>query len=107
MALLRGDGIRSAAHRRNRPASFVLRNFDADTWRSPAEGAGWLQGIELPTTGRIRLPVPEPNRAYLRSIRRGERPLVAVLDAVTGAEARLTKLRESTTIPDQPTALGR
>jgi hypothetical protein len=37
-----------------------------------------LQGIELLTTGRITLPVPEPDRAYLRSIRRGERPLTEV-----------------------------
>jgi hypothetical protein len=35
-----------------------------------------LQGLELLTTGRITLPVPEPYCAYLRSIRRGERPLV-------------------------------
>src|SRR6266436_8510190 len=34
-----------------------------------------LQGIELLTTGRITLPVPEPHRGYLRSVRRGERPL--------------------------------
>jgi hypothetical protein len=31
-----------------------------------------LQGVELLTTGRITLPVPEPHRTYLRSIRRGE-----------------------------------
>jgi hypothetical protein len=83
-------------------ASFVLRNFDAGTWRSSAEGAAWLQGIELLTTGRITLPVPEPDRAYLRSIRRGERQPAEVLDDVAGAEARLTKLRKSTAIPDQP-----
>ena len=61
-----------------------------------------LQGTELLTTGRITLPVPEPDRGYLRSIRRGERPLAEVLDAVTDAEARLTQLRDSRTIPDQP-----
>src|SRR6266851_1839442 len=54
-----------------------------------------LQGIELLTTGRITLPVPEPHRAYLRSIRRGERPLAEVLDAVSDAEARLSQLRDS------------
>jgi hypothetical protein len=49
-----------------------------DTWRSPAEGAGWLQGIEFLTTGRIRLPVPEPDRASVnpsyesRTLRRTE-----------------------------------
>ena len=61
-----------------------------------------LQGIELLTTGRITLPVPEPHRAYLRSIRRGERPLAEVLDAITRAEARLTGLRDSPALPDQP-----
>ena len=61
-----------------------------------------LQGVELLTTGRIMLPVPEPHRAYLRSIRRGERPLAEVLDAVAAAEARLTELRDSPAIPDQP-----
>ena len=65
-------------------------------------GPGRLQGIELLTTGRITLPVPQPDRAYLRSIRRGERPLAEVLDAITGAEARLTELRDSPAIPDQP-----
>jgi uncharacterized protein len=29
-----------------------------------------LQGVELLTTGRISLPVPEPDRAYLRTVRR-------------------------------------
>ena len=61
-----------------------------------------LQGIELLSTGRITLPVPEPGRAYLRSIRRGERPLAEVLDALAAAEARLTELRDSPAIPDQP-----
>ena len=61
-----------------------------------------LQGTELLTTGRITLPVPEPHRAYLRSIRRGERPLTEVLDAVSDAEARLAQLRDSPAIADQP-----
>ncbi len=61
-----------------------------------------LQGIELLTTGRITLPVPEPHLAYLRSIRRGERPLAEVRDAVSDAEARLAPLRESTAIVEQP-----
>lgn len=61
-----------------------------------------LQGIELLTTGRITLPVPEPDRAYLRSIRRGERPLAEVLDAVADAENRLVRLRDSAAVPDQP-----
>ena len=61
-----------------------------------------LQGIELLTTGRITLPVPEPHRGYLRSIRRGERALAEVLDAVSETEARLAQLRDSACIADQP-----
>jgi hypothetical protein len=56
-----------------------------------------LQGVELLSTGRITLPVPEPDRAYLRSIRRGERPLDEVRallptplpDARSGGQERL------------------
>jgi len=61
-----------------------------------------LQGIELLSTGRITLPVPEPDREYLRSIRRGERPLAEVLDAIAAAEARLGRLRDSASVPDEP-----
>ena len=61
-----------------------------------------LQGIEFLTTGRISLPIPEPHRAYLRSIRRGEVPLDEVLDAITNAETRLVRLRVTSAVPDQP-----
>jgi hypothetical protein len=61
-----------------------------------------LQGIELLSTGRITLPVPEPHRAYLRSIRCGERPLGEVLGAITDAEEQLARLRDSPAIPGQP-----
>ena len=33
---------------------------------------------------------------------RGERPLAEVLDAITSAETRLTELRDSHALPDQP-----
>ena len=61
-----------------------------------------VQGVELLTTGRISLPVPEPDRSYLRSVRRGEVPLPEVLDAVTAAERRLVALQESRRVPAQP-----
>jgi len=61
-----------------------------------------LQGIELLTTGRITLPVPEPDCGYLRSIRHGERPLAEVLDVVSGTEARHAELRHSPDIPAEP-----
>jgi len=61
-----------------------------------------LQGIELLTTGRISLPVPEPDRAYLRAVRRGEVPLREVLGAITDAEDRLTALRTDSAVPPEP-----
>ena len=84
----------------NRPELVAVHGYDTK-YAMHALRLG-LQGIELPTTGRITLPVPEPHRAYLRSIRRGERPLAEVLAAVSDAEARLTELRDSPAIPDQP-----
>jgi hypothetical protein len=61
-----------------------------------------LQGAELLSAGRITLPVPEPDRAYLRAVRRGEVPLAEVLDAIRAAEARLEALRGSPAVPGQP-----
>jgi uncharacterized protein len=84
----------------NRPELVAVRGYDTK-YAMHALRLG-LQGIELLTTGRITLPIPEPHRAYLRSIRRGERPLAEVLDAITSAEARLTELRDSPALPDQP-----
>jgi hypothetical protein len=40
-----------------------------------------VQGVELLSTGRITLPVPEPDRAYLRSVRRGDVPFDEVVAA--------------------------
>jgi len=61
-----------------------------------------IQGAELLTTGRITLPVPEPDLSYLRSIRRGEVGLNEALEAVASAEANLRRLRDSSSLPDQP-----
>lgn len=61
-----------------------------------------VQGVELLSTGRITLPVPEPDRSYLRAVRAGEVELAEVVAAVDAAERRLVALRESSTVPDQP-----
>jgi hypothetical protein len=84
----------------NRPELVAIHGYDTK-YAMHALRLG-LQGIELLTTGRITLPIPEPDRAYLRSIRRGERPLAEVLDAICGAEARLAQLRDSPSIADEP-----
>ncbi|GAB7189934.1 hypothetical protein NUM3379_06400 [Kineococcus sp. NUM-3379] len=61
-----------------------------------------LQGVELLTTGRITLPVPQPALGYLRSVRAGEVPLAEVLEVVGLAEERLLRLRDGSGLPEQP-----
>jgi hypothetical protein len=61
-----------------------------------------LQGVELLSTGRISLPVPAPDRGYLRSVRGGEVSLAEVLDAVADVEQRLVALQSSAAVPPEP-----
>jgi hypothetical protein len=61
-----------------------------------------LQGIELLSSGRISLPVPESDRRYLRSVRSGRVPLAEVLDAVADVEQRLTAVRTGAAVPPEP-----
>jgi hypothetical protein len=84
----------------NRPELVAIHGYDTK-YAMHALRLG-LQGIELLGTGRVTLPVPEPDREYLRSIRRGERSLAEVLDAISDAEARLARLRDSPAVADQP-----
>lgn len=84
----------------NRPELVAVHGYDTK-YAMHALRLG-LQGVELLTTGRITLPVPEPHRAYLRAIRRGEIPLDEVITAVSDAEAQLTTLATSSSIPAEP-----
>src|SRR5215472_1119780 len=77
LGYLRGQEAQIAGHS-SRPELVAAHGYD--TKHAMHALRLGLQGIELLTTGRITLPVPEPDRAYLRSIRRGERPLAEVLD---------------------------
>lgn len=61
-----------------------------------------VQGAELLTTGRITLPIAEPDLSRLRAVRRGEVELVDVLAQIEEAEARLLALRASASVPDEP-----
>jgi hypothetical protein len=61
-----------------------------------------VQGVEFLSTGRISLPVPEPDRSFLRAVRRGEVPLAEAVAAVDAAEAGLLELRDRAAVPDQP-----
>ena len=89
----------SGAHT-NRPELVAVHGYDTK-YAMHGLRLG-LQGVELLTTGRMTLPVPEPHLGYLRSVRRGERPLAEVLDAIRAAEADLETLRTSASVPGQP-----
>jgi hypothetical protein len=65
----------------NRPELVAVHGYDTK-YAMHALQLG-LQGIEFLTTGRITLPVPEPHRGYLRAVRRGDVPLVEVVEAIT------------------------
>jgi hypothetical protein len=89
----------SGAHT-NRPELITKHGYDTK-FAMHALRLGF-QGIELLTTGRITLPLPEPQRGYLQAIRRGEIPLAEVVAAIDDAERQLVELRSSTRVPDQP-----
>lgn len=89
----------SGAHT-NRPELVTEHGYDTK-FAMHALRLGY-QGIELLTTGRITLPVPEPELSQLRAIRRGEVALPDVLAAIDEAEQRLIALRGSADLPDEP-----
>jgi uncharacterized protein len=60
------------------------------------------QGIELLTTGRITLPVPEPERSALREVRAGLVPLDAVLEHLARVDAKLVAACDTPGLRDTP-----
>jgi uncharacterized protein len=60
------------------------------------------QGHELLTTGRISLPVPEPRRSFLMSVRRGEPTLDEIIDELHATTTRLERQVLGGDLPDEP-----
>ena len=58
-----------------------------------------VQGIELLQTGRISLPVREPDRARLRAVRSGRVPLDEVVARLDDLTARLERLTAESDLP--------
>ena len=84
----------------NRPELVAVHGYDTK-YAMHALRLG-LQGVEVLTTGRITLPVREPDRTYLRAVRHGDVALDKVIAAIDDAEHRLTALRTSSSIPLEP-----
>jgi hypothetical protein len=84
----------------NRPELVAVHGYDTK-FAMHALRLG-VQGVELLTTGRITLPVPQPARDQLRAIRRGDVPLDDVVAAIDAAEAELVRLSDHATVPAEP-----
>jgi len=84
----------------NRPELVAAHGYDTK-YAMHALRLG-IQGVELLTTGRITLPIPEPDRAYLRSVRRGEVKLDEVLARIADVDDRLTTLTSTSSVPAEP-----
>jgi hypothetical protein len=86
--------------RTNRPELVALHGYDTK-YAMHALRLG-IQGVELLSTGRITLPVPQPQRDYLRAVRRGDVPLADAVNAVDDAEQHLLALHDSDRVPAHP-----
>ncbi|MFW5417344.1 nucleotidyltransferase domain-containing protein [Nocardiopsis sp. CNT-189] len=92
-------GRRGGRHT-NRPELIELYGFDVKfAYHMVRLG---VQGAELLETGRLTLPMPEPRAEWLRELRRGEHTMQEALDAAAEQEERLTRLLETSPLPEEP-----
>lgn len=89
------------SQRTNRPELVDVYGFDTK-FAYHAVRLG-IQGVELLSTGRITLPMPEPDRTWLRELRLGQHPLGEALDRIVALRAELEQLTAETgLLPDRP-----
>ena len=86
--------------RTNRPELVAVHGYDTK-YAMHALRLG-VQGIELLSTGRITLPVPEPDLSYLCRVRRGEVALDEVITQIDQAAEHLAALRDASELPAEP-----
>lgn len=77
------------APRSNRPELVAEHGFDTKFAMHMLRLG--FQGIELLTTGRLALPIPDPAGELLRDVRRGKLTFDEVMDIVGGLESDLKK----------------
>lgn len=97
------DDRRGGAHT-NRPELVAVHGYDTKFTMNALRLS--IQRVEFHPTGRITLPVPEPQRSYLRRVRRGGVDLDEVVAEGDAAEARLGALRDGSELLDEPDEQG-
>jgi hypothetical protein len=61
-----------------------------------------FQGVELLTTGRLSLPMREPERSFLLDVRRGKVSEEECLARAGALEQELTELATGSQLPEEP-----
>jgi hypothetical protein len=84
----------------NRPELIEAHGFDTK-YAMHAARLGY-QGFELLETGRLTLPMPEPDRSRVMAIRTGERTFEETIAEIEEVEARLAEALERTELPPEP-----
>jgi hypothetical protein len=84
----------------NRPELIEAHGFDTKYAMHVARLG--LQGIELLSTGRLTLPMAEPDRGRVMAIRRGDVPLDEALAEIDDIERRLLAAVEASPLRDEP-----
>lgn len=84
----------------NRPELVEAHGFDTK-YAMHAARLGY-QGVELMETGRLTLPMPEPERSRVMAIRTGELGFDEAIAEIDEVEQRLAEALEATALPPAP-----
>jgi uncharacterized protein len=84
----------------NRPELVDAHGYDTK-YAMHAARLGY-QGLELVESGRLTLPMPEPERSRVMAIRLGERSFEEAVAEIDEVEARLAEAVERTSLPPEP-----
>lgn len=93
-------GLRPGKRHTNRPELIEQYGFDGKSAYHMVRLG--LQGVELLTTGRITLPIPEPDRTWLLQLRHGEHTKEEALERAADLEVKLLYLRYHADLPVKP-----
>lgn len=97
----RMEGLRGGKHT-NRPE--LVEEYGFDTKFAYHMVRLGIQGVELMETGGLTLPIPEPERTWLRALRCGEHSRTEALERAGELEERLARLCQTSDLPEEPSS---